>query len=156
NLGDRVKSLRDALASLARIARVERISKVYETAPVGGPPQPAYLNAAVLVAYEGEPVALLAALQGIEARVGRVRDREERWGPRIIDLDILWIEGMACESAELTVPHPRLPERAFALRPLVDVVPQAIDPWTQMPYSYLAMHAEGDVRVTDTRLALPS
>ena len=70
--------------------------------------------------------------------LGRTRSPEDvRWGPRRIDLDILWIEGLAMESDRLVVPHPRLAERAFALRPLVDVAPDAIDPISQLPYARL-------------------
>jgi 2-amino-4-hydroxy-6-hydroxymethyldihydropteridine diphosphokinase len=96
---------------------------VYETAPVGGPEQPDYLNAAILVDWEGTPVALLDRLQAIEHALGRVRSVPN--APRTLDLDILWIEGTQLETERLTVPHPRLLERAFALRPLLDVVPDA-------------------------------
>jgi 2-amino-4-hydroxy-6-hydroxymethyldihydropteridine diphosphokinase len=138
NVGDRLAALQAAAQRLAKIAHVERASHVYETAPVGGPPQAAFLNAAVLVRYEGEPVDLLDALQAIETILGRARRTDDvRWGPRTIDLDILWIEGLAMESDRLVVPHPRLAERAFALRPLVDVEPDAIDPISQLPYTRL-------------------
>jgi 2-amino-4-hydroxy-6-hydroxymethyldihydropteridine diphosphokinase len=165
NLGDRGGNLRAAVAAIGKVARIERLSRVYETAPVlpgtpegrdTDPMHPPYLNAAALVGYRGSPEQLLAALQGIEAQLGRVRKGGDRWAPRPIDLDILWIEGLQCESADLVVPHPRLPERAFALRPLVDVAPQAVDPWTQMPYAYLALHVQGDVKPTNASLSLPS
>src|SRR4051812_47519870 len=89
NLGDRLEHLRAALHLLGAIAHVERVSHVYETDAVGGPEQGAYLNAAVRIDYAGEALDLLDALQGIESSLGRVR--LERWGPRTIDLDILWI-----------------------------------------------------------------
>ncbi|MGD0526370.1 MAG: 2-amino-4-hydroxy-6-hydroxymethyldihydropteridine diphosphokinase [Polyangiaceae bacterium] len=126
NLGDRLGTMRAALAALGELAPVERTSHVYATAPVG-PPQPAYLNAAALVAWEGTPEGLLEALLGIEAKLGRVRSGE-RFGPRAIDLDVLWIEGVVVETERLTVPHPRLTERAFALVPMLEVVPGARDP----------------------------
>ena len=135
NVGDRLAHLQTAAQRLAKIGHVERSSHVYETAPVGGPPQDAFLNAAVLLRYEGTAIDLLDALQAIELVLGRTR--EVRWGPRTIDLDILFIEGMALENERLVVPHPRLAERAFALRPLVDVLPEAIDPLTQVPYTRL-------------------
>jgi 2-amino-4-hydroxy-6-hydroxymethyldihydropteridine diphosphokinase len=138
NVGDRLGHLRAAVARIGGFCKVERASHVYETAPVGGPPQGAFYNAAVLVTYAGAPLDLLAALQGVERMLGRVRgEGEVRWGPRTIDLDVLWIEGLAMESDELTVPHPRLAERAFALRPLVDVEPDAIDPVSGLPYTRL-------------------
>jgi 2-amino-4-hydroxy-6-hydroxymethyldihydropteridine diphosphokinase len=127
NLGDRRAMLDRAMRELARIARVEAASHVYETAPVG-PPQGRFFNAAALIAFAGTPEELLDALLAIERRLGRVRG--ERWGPRTIDLDVLWIDGVAVASERLTVPHPRLHERAFALAPLLEVRPDARDPAT--------------------------
>lgn len=136
NLGDRLGTMRAALAELARLARVEATSRVYESPalvwcssphPSGvrtqGPPQGDYLNAAALVTWEGEPEALLDALLAIEAKLGRVR--REKWGPRTIDLDVLWIEGREVRTARLVVPHPELARRAFAVAPLLDVAPAA-------------------------------
>jgi 2-amino-4-hydroxy-6-hydroxymethyldihydropteridine diphosphokinase len=132
NLGDRLGILRAALADLGRLAGAVKASSVYLTAPVGGPPQPDYMNAAALVDFDGEPEALLSAMLGIEAKLGRVRG--ERNGPRTIDLDLLWIEGVVVDSAHLTVPHPRLRERAFALVPMLEVAPDAVDPTTGETY----------------------
>jgi 2-amino-4-hydroxy-6-hydroxymethyldihydropteridine diphosphokinase len=131
NLGDRRALLDRAMREIARIARVEATSHVYETAPLG-PPQGRFLNAAALVAFAGTPEELLGALLAIEQRLGRVR--RERWGPRTIDLDVLWIDGVAVASERLTVPHPRLRERAFALAPLLEVRPDARDPATGERY----------------------
>jgi 2-amino-4-hydroxy-6-hydroxymethyldihydropteridine diphosphokinase len=146
--------MRAAVRMLASMAKLERVSKVYETAPVGGPPQPPFLNAAARIDYAGAPLDLLDALQGIEASLGRVRN--ERWGPRTIDLDILWIDGVAMESDRLVVPHPRLLERPFALRPLIDIDPDAIDPWSQMPYTRLVDHETATMRATELALVGPS
>jgi 2-amino-4-hydroxy-6-hydroxymethyldihydropteridine diphosphokinase len=132
NLGDRLATMRRAVDMLGEVARVVARSRVYETAPVGGPAQPPFLNAAVLVTFDGSPLDLLERLLGIEASLGRVRT--ERWGPRAIDLDVLWIDGVAVNEPRLVVPHPRLRERAFALRPLLDVAPAARDPLSQAPY----------------------
>ncbi len=144
NLGDRLATLRSAATELARVARVQRTSRVYASAPVGGPPQPEFLNAAAAVLYEGAPLELLDALLAIEARLGRVRG--ERWGPRTIDLDLLWIEGLAIDTPRLVVPHPRLHERAFALVPLLEVVPGARDPRTGLAYEVPAgsIHDTGE------------
>jgi 2-amino-4-hydroxy-6-hydroxymethyldihydropteridine diphosphokinase len=125
NLGDRLATFREAIARVSRVASVLARSRVYETAPVGGPPQPDYLNAAILVEYTGPLLTLLHELQRIENELGRVR--AERNGPRTLDLDILWSDGAPVEEPGLTVPHPRLFERAFALRPLLDVVPSLAD-----------------------------
>ena len=146
--------LRAAVAALAKIGQIERVSRVYETAPVGGPSQPDYLNAAALVRFDGSAHALLETLQGIELGLGRTR--AERWAARTIDLDVLWIEGLALESEPLTVPHPRLATRAFALRPLVDLVPDAIDAESSLPYARLAATADAGVRLTRYSLAGPS
>jgi 2-amino-4-hydroxy-6-hydroxymethyldihydropteridine diphosphokinase len=133
NLGDRLATMRAAVSDLARVAQVEKTSRVYATAPVGGPPQPDFFNAAALVVFAGTPLALLDELLAIEARLGRVR--VETWGPRTVDLDVLWIEGLAVDSARLVVPHPRLHQRAFALVPLLELVPTARDPRTGAPYA---------------------
>jgi 2-amino-4-hydroxy-6-hydroxymethyldihydropteridine diphosphokinase len=131
NLGDRLATLRTAAGALREVASVRATSHVYATAAVG-PPQPDYLNAVALVDFDGSAEELLDALLAIEQRLGRVRD--VKWGPRTIDLDILWIEGTVVDTPRLTVPHPRLHERAFALLPFLELVPDARDPRTGEPY----------------------
>jgi 2-amino-4-hydroxy-6-hydroxymethyldihydropteridine diphosphokinase len=147
--------MRAAARELGRAARLESASRVYVTAPVGGPPQPDFLNAAALVTYEGEPQALLGALLAIERGLGRRRGGE-RYGPRTIDLDILWIEGWTVDTEELVVPHPRLLERAFALLPLLELVPEARDPRSgdRLAESPLAKAAqvESAIRATNDSL----
>jgi 2-amino-4-hydroxy-6-hydroxymethyldihydropteridine diphosphokinase len=133
NLGDRLATMREAVRRLEQVAVVEATSHVYETAPVG-PPQPDYLNAAALVTWNGTPSALMETLLSIEADLGRARTPGERNAPRTIDLDVLWIEGLRVESPQLVVPHPRLTERAFALVPMLEVVPGATDPTTGRAY----------------------
>lgn len=131
NLGDRLTTMRAAMGRLGELARIERTSRVYETKPVG-PPQPRFLNAAALLSWDGDALGLLDALLAVERGLGRVR--AEKWGPRTIDLDVLWIAGEAHSSARLEVPHPRLRERAFALVPLLELVPDASDPRTGEAY----------------------
>ncbi|MBX3224084.1 MAG: 2-amino-4-hydroxy-6-hydroxymethyldihydropteridine diphosphokinase [Labilithrix sp.] len=126
NLGDRLATLREAASRIGRLAPIVARSHVWETAPVGGPPQPDYFNAAVLVEWRGAPLALLDALQQIEADLGRVREVVN--GPRTIDLDVLWIDGQVVDEPRLVVPHPRLHVRAFALAPMLEVAPGATDP----------------------------
>jgi 2-amino-4-hydroxy-6-hydroxymethyldihydropteridine diphosphokinase len=121
---------------MGALGQVLARSKVHETAPVGGPPQGDYLNAAVLLQTELEPVELMQRLLAIEASMGRVREPGKRNEPRVIDLDILWIEGIALDTETLVVPHPRLAERPFALGPLLEVAPDACDP-TGRPYKTL-------------------
>lgn len=133
NLGERLATMRAAAADLSRVAPIAARSHVYETAPVGGPPQPHFLNAAALVTFDGSPTELLDALLAVEGRLGRIR--LERWGPRVIDLDLLWIEGVAVDSERLVVPHPHLCERAFAMVPMLELVPDARDPRTGQAYA---------------------
>lgn len=132
NLGDRLATLREAATRIGHHAPILGRSRVWETAPVGGPEQPEFLNAAVLVAWDRPPIELLDVLMEIEALLGRVR--EVRNGPRTIDLDVLWIEGVVVDESRLVVPHPRLHLRAFALAPMLEVAPQAIDPRTERRY----------------------
>jgi 2-amino-4-hydroxy-6-hydroxymethyldihydropteridine diphosphokinase len=134
NLGDRLATLRRAVDAIDRVAPVLAASRVWESAPIGGPPQSDFLNAAVLVEWAVEPIALLDALAFIEASLGRVRVQGVRDGPRTIDLDVLWIEGLTIDEPRLVVPHPRLRERAFALAPMLEVAPGAVDPRSGEPY----------------------
>lgn len=123
NLGDRLAHLRDAYRALsvAPVA-VEAASRIYETEPIG-PPQPLYLNAALRVRTGISLLDLLEIIHRIERGAGR--ERRERWGPRTLDIDILWAEGETVDSPALVVPHPGLLDRAFALAPLLDVLAEA-------------------------------
>ena len=135
NLGDRVGTFEAAVHRLGRLGPILKVSHLYLTEPVGGPAQPDYFNAAVLMQTSLDPRPLLDGLLRIEDELGR--ERVERWGPRIIDLDLLWIERESIHEAGLDVPHPRLPERAFAIFPLTDVVPDARDPDSNLLYADL-------------------
>lgn len=121
NLGDRLGHLQFAVDELAAAGCVVlAVSRVYETAPVGGPDgQGPYLNAVVRIGTDLDPWSLLALAHELEAGAGRVRD--ERWGPRTLDVDLLRCEGFVCADPALTVPHPRMHQRAFVLVPLADV-----------------------------------
>lgn len=125
NLGEREAALRQALAALGQCpgTRVLRVSPLYGSAPVdaGGPD---YLNAVAEVATTIAPEALLQALQAIEQSAGR--ERPYRNAPRTLDLDILWFGDQVIDTPLLTVPHPRMAERAFVLRPLADLVPERV------------------------------
>jgi 2-amino-4-hydroxy-6-hydroxymethyldihydropteridine diphosphokinase len=132
NLGDRRAAFEAAITRLHLHAEVRAISRLYETAPVG-PPQPLFLNAAVRLSSHLAPDDLLDWMQEIERTAGRVR--KERWGPRCLDLDLLWIDGLAIRGPRLHVPHPELEERPFALIPLLDVAPGAADPRTGHRYA---------------------
>jgi len=125
NLGDRAATLKSAVLALARQGQVHAVSDLYESAAVG-PPQPDYLNAAVLLESRLGPGDLLRELLLIERAHGR--ERRERWGPRTLDLDLLHSPELVLSEPDLTLPHPELTQRAFALGPLVDVAPEARDP----------------------------
>jgi dihydropteroate synthase/2-amino-4-hydroxy-6-hydroxymethyldihydropteridine diphosphokinase len=123
NLGDRLQNLRDAVAALERAGvLLLDLSPVYETAPWGLTDQPPFLNMAVAARTSLEPRALLRLLQQIERDLGRLP--AERWGPRLIDIDLLFYDDLVIEEADLVVPHPRLHERAFVLVPLVEIAPR--------------------------------
>jgi 2-amino-4-hydroxy-6-hydroxymethyldihydropteridine diphosphokinase len=122
NLGDRAATLRAAVAEIGAADGVDvvAVSPVYETDPVGGPPdQPPYLNAVVVADSDLEPDALLALAHRVEDAHGRVR--VERWGARTLDVDLLAVDAVTSDRPELTLPHPRAHERAFVLVPWADV-----------------------------------
>jgi 2-amino-4-hydroxy-6-hydroxymethyldihydropteridine diphosphokinase len=123
NLGDRAAALQAAVDALAAAARVVAVSAIYETAPVGGPDQPDYYNAVVVVDTELAPADLLDLAQRIETAAGRVR--LERWGPRTLDVDVLAYGDLSTADPHLSLPHPRAHERAFVLLPWLDVDPAA-------------------------------
>ena len=118
NLGDRVAHLRDAVGALADVVAV---SPVYETEPVGGPEQGAYLNLVVELDTALTPRELLEVCRARETAADRVRG--ERWGPRTLDVDVLWVDGATVCEADLEVPHPRMWARRFVLAPLADLAP---------------------------------
>lgn len=125
NMGDRARHLADARRRLARLPRTAlcRASTIEETAPLGPVPQGPYLNQMVLLRTELSPRELLDELRAIEVAAGRVR--RERWGPRVIDLDIVRFGDREIREADLVVPHPELTNRAFWQRELAELVPHA-------------------------------
>ena len=152
NIGAPELTLRRTAAELRAWGAGSRVSRLYRTYPVGGPRQPDFLNAALRFSHRGSLRSLLERLRAVEAAAGRVR--RERWGPRSLDLDILWASGIAVNEADLIVPHPRLRERAFALRPLLDVAPAAVDPLDGVPYArVLAELGSSGVQVVDAAWA---
>ncbi|MFA7460372.1 MAG: 2-amino-4-hydroxy-6-hydroxymethyldihydropteridine diphosphokinase [Trueperaceae bacterium] len=150
NLGDPAEQLRAAAAHLESLGAVLKRSPLYRTQPVGGPPgQPDYLNAVVLLHTSGEvedPRRLLAELLAVERRLGR--ERRERWGPRTIDIDLLdlggrifvgpdKVEAGGAQLPALRLPHPRLAQRAFVLRPLMDLDPDWRHPTLRVSAAHL-------------------
>ncbi len=128
NLGRRRDHLRRALAALAERLEITAISPVYETAPMYLTQQPRFLNMVVGGETAMPAATLLAWLKSLEAGLGRTAS--VRFGPRAIDLDILFYGGDAVATPTLTIPHPRLAERAFVLRPLADIAPRRRHPVT--------------------------
>ncbi len=131
NVGEKAATLLTAAKMIDETRGVDvlRISSMIETEPVGGPEdQPDYLNAAVKVRTTLDPWELLEVLQEIESHLGRNRSNEQRWGPRTCDLDILMMEDVVMDSNELTLPHPRMHERLFVLRPLAMIGGEAVHP----------------------------
>jgi 2-amino-4-hydroxy-6-hydroxymethyldihydropteridine diphosphokinase len=130
NIGNREANLRMALRGLTRMARIEAVSSLYETDPIGSvQDQPAFYNAACRIQTGLEPESLLRFLKTLEHEIGR-RPGGTVGGPRPIDLDILLYDDRVHETADLTIPHPRLAERAFVLVPLAEIAPEARHPAT--------------------------
>jgi len=125
NLGDSRRYLTEAIEAMARLpsTRVAARSRLYRTPPWGLLEQPPFLNAAVQLETALSADALLDALLSIEQAAGRTREGE-RWGPRTLDLDLLHMDGVHSAGARLTLPHPRIAERAFVLLPLADLAPE--------------------------------
>lgn len=121
NMGNREHNLKLAVQSLQNIENVsvKTVSSIYETAPVGYVNQPNFLNIAVFVQTPHSPFEMLDICQSIENELGRIR--QIRWGPRVIDLDILLFNHENIEAENLIVPHPRMYERAFVLVPLIEI-----------------------------------
>jgi 2-amino-4-hydroxy-6-hydroxymethyldihydropteridine diphosphokinase len=126
NLGDRAGHLRSALAALGDHDGLEvvTVSPVYETDPVGGPEQGPFLNLVVELRSALPARGLLDVAGALESAANRVR--EERWGPRTLDVDVLWVDGEEVDEPDLQVPHPRLRVRRFVLAPLADLAPDLV------------------------------
>ena len=126
NLGDRAAYLRRAVEAVTRLpaTRLRRLSSLYETRPWGPVAQPDFYNLALAATTRLPPEELLRRLQAIEAALGRVRT--VRWGPRTVDIDILVYDDERRDSPELTLPHPRMLERAFVLVPLAEIAPRLV------------------------------
>ncbi len=126
NLGDRWANLQRARQALAVALHPRAVSPIYETPPWGFTEQPSFLNQVICAETDLSPGELLRTLKQIEARLGR--QDGPRYGPRLIDVDILFYDDLVLESPQLTIPHPRLDERAFILTPLADLAPDLRHP----------------------------
>lgn len=126
NLGDRAGFLNKALSQLEDLGKLTGKSAIYETAPWGVEDQPHFLNMAIELMTTLEPFELLEKMRAIETGLGR--QREQKWGPRTIDMDLIFYGDQIIESNELVVPHPQAHKRAFVLIPLLDICPDRIHP----------------------------
>jgi len=157
NQGDRMATLQGAVEALAGTPglTVVAVSPVYETDPVGGPEQPDYLNAVVLVEGDLAPRALLERSLTVEAAFARTRD--VRWGPRTLDVDVVAVGDLRVAEPDLLLPHPRAAERAFVLVPWLDVDPDAALPGAGRVADLLAgLDLSGVRRRTDLVLEVPA
>lgn len=142
NLGDRQANLRAALAALPPAVIVRRISNLYETAPWGYRHQPAFLNLVAEVATQLTPLELLAYLKNIETSLGRLKTF--RYGPRLIDMDILLYGQTILQLAELNIPHPEMEARAFVLVPLAELAPHLLHPLTHLTIAEMCAKVNAD------------
>jgi 2-amino-4-hydroxy-6-hydroxymethyldihydropteridine diphosphokinase len=157
NLGDRLENLQGAVDALSDAPAVHfvAVSPVYETAPVGGPQQPDYLNAVIVIDTALPARTILDRAHGVEQAFGRVRD--QRWGPRTLDVDVIVSGDEVSDDPELTLPHPRAHERAFVLAPWHDIDPDAAIPGRGLVADLLAaVGLDGVRRVNGSELQPPA
>lgn len=133
NIGERAHNLEDALLRLGRIVRIEKTSGIYETEPVGFKDQPAFWNLVLRCATDLPAKQLLHEMLAVEDAMGR--ERTFKNGPRNIDIDVLLYDDVVMADADLQIPHPRMHERAFVLRPLLEIAPDAANPRTGTRYA---------------------
>jgi 2-amino-4-hydroxy-6-hydroxymethyldihydropteridine diphosphokinase len=154
NLGDRLQNLQHGVDLLCEGLRCTAVSGVYETAPVGGPPQDDYLNAVLLAVSALPGIEILRRGQAVETALGRVRTL--RWGPRTLDVDLIASGQERSSDPELTVPHPRAHERAFVLAPWLEAAPDASVPGRGAVADLLAaIGTSGVRRLPEAALTLP-
>lgn len=153
NLGDRMAHLQEALRGMAPYIRLDAVSRVYGTDPVGFLDQGEFLNAVVRGETTLSPEDLLARLKAIEADMGRRPGPQN--GPREIDLDVLLYDELVRDTPAPALPHPRMHERAFVLRPLADIAPEAVIPGQGTVRDLLSRLTEQGTRVWPQKLDLP-
>lgn len=155
NLGERDRNLQAALDALAAVVRLTAVSSVYDTAPLLVTDQPRFHNAACAGYTVLSPLDLLHRIKEVEQTLGRTESI--RFGPRLIDIDLLFYDQRVIETPELTLPHPRLAERAFALAPLAEIAPDLLHPVLGVTVGALAAATlpSADIRSLGHLLMLP-
>ncbi|MBN2187097.1 MAG: 2-amino-4-hydroxy-6-hydroxymethyldihydropteridine diphosphokinase [Dehalococcoidia bacterium] len=141
NLGEREKNLTQALTSLSQKVNLEKVSSIYETEPVGYKEQPFFLNMVCQITTDLSPWELLRLAKNIESKMGRTFSFTN--APRPIDIDILFYDDQSIQTQNLTVPHPRLADRAFVLIPLAEIAPELTHPGLNKSVAELASSVRG-------------
>ena len=149
NVGYRTEFCRRAVEALRQASGidVENVSSLYETSPIGGPPQRSFVNVVVKGDSSLGARELLDATKAIENKLGR-EPSDIHWGPRVVDLDILTFGDEKISERDLEIPHPRMTQRRFVLVPLLEIEPDASDPWGTR-YADLLDEAEGEVELLE-------
>ena len=142
NLGDRIANLHAAIAGLAVGMSVTAVSPIYQTPPWGVTEQPDFLNLCLAAETTLQPIDLLDFVKNLEVEIGR--EASKRWGPRLIDIDILFYSHQIIETENLTIPHASMTARAFVLRPLADIAPDFMHPVLQKTVLTLCQAVEDD------------
>lgn len=152
NVGDVRATFRKAIADVCEMAQAVLIARSsdYMTPPWGDERQAPFINACIEIETGLDPHALLAVLQKVEQRFGRARDKERHWGPRTLDLDLIAYDDVSLRGPELTLPHPRLFERAFVLVPLADIAPDRVIGGRKVGAALASLSQQGIERLPDT------
>jgi 2-amino-4-hydroxy-6-hydroxymethyldihydropteridine diphosphokinase len=152
NLGDSQNYLKLARMEIGRIGQIQSTSSIYQTKPWGKTDQPDFLNQAIGLQTNLSPQALLARIHEIEFKLGR--HRIEKWGPRIIDIDIIFYGNQVIEAANLIIPHPKMRERRFVLAPLAEISPALVHPILKESVAELLELCKDSLEVTKYNPAL--
>jgi 2-amino-4-hydroxy-6-hydroxymethyldihydropteridine diphosphokinase len=152
NVGDVRATFKKAIATICGMAQAALLARSsdYATPPWGNERQPRFINACIEIETSLDPHALLFTLQKIEQKFGRDRSKEERWGPRTLDLDLIAYDDVSLQRPELTLPHPRLFERAFVLAPLVEIAPDRLIAGRSIRAALEELSTEGIKRLPDS------
>ena len=152
NVGDVRATFKSAIADICTLAQAKLLARSsdYATPPWGEEQQPPFVNACIEIESKLAPHALLDLLQAVERKFGRDRTKERRWGPRTLDLDLIAYDDVSLQKPELTLPHPRLFERAFVLVPLAEIAPDRVIGGIRVRDGLAPLSTQGIARLPDT------